>query len=387
MDHAYWRWGSLVRILYFSDNHSDHNRRFLEKLAGFGYEVDFLDATQEGSVENWLPRGVRQNRPKQFVHRDADPGDFVEFLAEFQSWVKELRPDVVHAGPVQTCGYVAALSGFHPLVLMSWGSDILLHADRNAEWRRATEVALAAADGFFCDCEAVREAAQRYGTIPNTRIVQFPWGIRRGSFSPQGPAESRESFGWRLDSFVFISTRSWEPLYNIHVLLQAFHLAYRQNNRLRLLLLGDGSEAGRVRSIIAQNDLNEVVVTPGLIAGTETPRWFRAANAYVSCAKSDGTSISLLEAMATGLPAIVTDIPSNREWITEDKNGWLATTGSSKEFAAKLLRAASRSLDHLEAISERNQSVVTERADWDRNFPKLLRLYEFLARSALVMRA
>ncbi len=376
-----------MRILYFTDNHSDHNRRFLEKLTELGHEVHLLDATQETSAANWLPHGVQEIQTKQIVRRDADPGHFAEFLVELQSWLKELRPDLLHAGPIQTCGYVAALSGFHPLLLMSWGSDILLHARRNAEWARATEVALAAADGFFCDCEAVREASQRYAAIPETRIAQFPWGIRRGSFSPQGPAASRESFGWGSDPFVFISTRSWEPLYNLDVLLQAFHMAYRQNHRLRLLLLGDGSEAGRVRSIIVQNDLNEVVVTPGLIAGTDTPRWFRAANAYVSCARSDGTSISLLEAMATGLPAIVTDIPSNREWITEDKNGWLATTGSSEEFAAKLLRAASRPPDDLDAISERNQSVVAERADWDKNFLKLLRLYEFLARSALVMKA
>ena len=376
-----------MRILYFSDNHSDHNRRFLEKLAEVGNEVYFLDATQEGSVETWLPCGVRQAQPKQIVQRHADPRDFAEFLVEFQLWVKELRPDIVHAGPIQTCGYVATLSGFHPLVLMSWGSDLLLHAHRNAEWRRATEIALEAADGFFCDCDAVREATQRYVTIPTARIVQFPWGLRRGAFAPQGPAKPREKLGWSSDAFIFICTRSWEPLYDIDVLLRAFQLAFAKNHRLRLLLLGDGSEADRVRRFIGEHDLKQVVATPGLIAGAETPRWFRTANAYVSCAKTDGTSISLLEAMATGLPAVVTDIPSNREWIAEDKNGWLAPAGSSEQFAAKLLRAASTSPHDLAMISEHNQTAVTKRADWDRNFPSLLRLYESLVGNAMVMRA
>ena len=49
------------------------------------------------------------------------------------------------------------------------------------------------------------------------------------------------------------------------------------------------------------------------------PKWFRAADTYISCAQSDGTSVSLLEAMATGLPLIVTDIPSNREWVVEGR--------------------------------------------------------------------
>jgi L-malate glycosyltransferase len=376
-----------VRILYFSDNCSDHNHRFLEKLISFGHDVCFLDATQEGFGENCLPRGVQRVQPKRSVRRDADPSQFAGFLSEFQSLLQDLRPDLVHAGPVQTCGYVAALSGFQPLVVMSWGSDVLVHADRNAEWRRATEVALGAADGFFCDCETVRGAAQRYVAIPTSRIVQFPWGIKRGSFSPQGPAGPRERWGLSPDTFAFISTRSWEPLYDTDVLLQAFHLAYCQNNRLRLLLLGKGSAAGRVRSFIAEHELNQVVVTPGLIAGRDTPRWFRAANAYVSCARSDGTSISLLEAMATGLPAVVTDIASNREWIAEDENGWLASAGSSEKFAEKLLRAASLPPNDLEAMSERNQRIVAERADWDKNFPELLRLYDCLVSNAMVMKA
>ena len=376
-----------MRILYLSDNCSDHNRRFLKKLAWFGHVVYFVDATQTELAENWLPRGVQQVPLKQSVRRDADPSQFARFLYEFQSLLKDLRPDLVHAGPVQTCGYVAALSGFHPLVVMSWGSDMVAHADRNAEWRRATEVTLGAADGFFCDCATVRESAQRYAAIPKSRIVQFPWGIKRGSFSPQGPAESRERLGFNSDTFAFISTRSWEPLYDIDLLLQAFHQAYKQNNRLRLLLLGSGSAAGRIRRFIAAHELNQAVIAPGVIPSTETPRWFRAANAYVSCARSDGTSISLLEAMATGLPAVVTDIASNREWITEDENGWLASAGCCEEFAGKLLRAASLPPKELEAISERNQRIVAERADWDKNFPSLLRLYECLVSSPMVMKA
>ena len=373
-----------MRILYFSDNSSDHNRRFVEKLASFGHEVCFLDATQTRLAENWLPRGVERVQSKYNLRRDADPSQFAGFISEFQSLLKNLRPDLVHAGPVQTCGYVAALSDFHPLVVMSWGSDMLVHADRNAEWKHATEVALGAADGFFCDCETVRSAAQRLLAIPNDRIAQFPWGIKRGAFSPHGPAVPREKLGFSPDAFVFISTRSWEPLYDTEVLLQAFHRAYSENNRLRLVLLGDGSMAGRVQNFIAKHGLNQAVFAPGAIASTEMPLWFRAANAYVSCARSDGTSISLLEAMATGLPAVVTDIASNREWIVEGENGWLAATGSAEEFAEKLLRAASLPPNDLEAIAALNQTIVAERADWDKNFPNLLRLYECLVGSAMV---
>lgn len=373
-----------MRILYFSDNSSGHNRRFLAKLA-LRHEVYFLDATQEGPAEN-LPGGVQGVRLKYPVRRDADPIQFAEVLAEFEFLLKDIRPDLVHAGPVQTCGYVAALSRFHPLVVMSWGSDMLVHVDRNAEWRFATGTTLRAADGFFCDCETVRAAARHWIAIPNERIVQFPWGIERGSFSPPGTAVFRESLGLSPDAFAFISTRSWEPPYDTGILLQAFDRAYRKNHRLRLLLLGNGSEAGWVHTFIAEHGLGNIVLTPGLIAGADMPGWFRAANGYVSCAGSDGTSISLLQAMATGLPVVVTDIASNREWITEGENGWLASSGSSREFAEKLLRAVSLEQGERDAISERNQQIVAERADWDQNFPSLLQLYESLVGRAMELK-
>jgi glycosyltransferase involved in cell wall biosynthesis len=375
-----------MRILYFTDNSSDHNLRFLEMFISHGIEVIFLDATQDATTARPVPVGVQSVRFQRSIPRDADPSQYESIVAELKSLVRDLRPDVVHAGPVQTCGYAAALSGFHPLLVMPWGSDLIAYADRNSEWRLATEIALRAADGFFPDCDAVRAAGERFVTFPNERMVQFPWGIKSGSFSPHGPAVSRDSLGFSSDSFTFISTRSWDPVYDIPVLVQAFHRAWKQNSRLRLILLGDGSEAGSVRNFIAEHGLNDAVATPGLVPAAEMPRWFRAANAYVSCTRSDGTSISLLQAMATGLPVVVTDIASNREWITENENGWLATIGSFQEFADKLLRAAGLEPRKREAISERNQNIVAERADWDRNFPSLLRLYESLVNSAVEMK-
>jgi glycosyltransferase involved in cell wall biosynthesis len=81
--------------------------------------------------------------------------------------------------------------------------------------------------------------------------------------------------------------------------------------------------------------------------------------------------------MATGLPVVVSDIPSNREWVNEGENGWLID-GSPKDFAEKLLTSAHLSPQQREKISGLNQSIVASRADWDRNFPLLSNLYERL---------
>jgi glycosyltransferase involved in cell wall biosynthesis len=369
-----------VRILFFSDNSSDHNRRFIEKLSDFGHEVWFLDATSDSVPKGWLPPGVRRVSHEKVVLRGADPKVYEEFLPEFKSLLEELQPDLIHAGPIQGCGYVAALSSFHPLVVTSWGSDLLLDANRNSQWKEATTIALRAADGFMCDCDTVRNAARGFASIPDSRIAQFPWGIKKGSFSAVGPMPPSGSLPSEPEVFRFICTRSWESLYGIDVLLEAFRRAYRENRSLRLMLLGGGSLAKMVHDFIARHELQKVVLTPGTFSATDMANWFRAANGYVSCAQSDGTSVSLLEAMATGLPVLVTDIPSNREWVSAGENGWLAAIGSAEDFAGKLLQIASLQPSELQPISQRNQKIVAARADWDRNFPMLLDLYERLVK-------
>jgi L-malate glycosyltransferase len=367
-----------VKVLYFSDNASGHNQRFLEMLSQAGLEVWFLDPTSSGAAEHWLPDGVRWVQLKQPPLRNSEPATFAAFLPEFQQILQEIRPDLVHAGPIQSCGYLTALSGFHPWLLTSWGSDLLFHAQRNPEWKHATQIALSSADGFFCDCDAVRNGAKQWAGIPDSRIVQLPWGIRKGLFGPVGALPPEREFQREPGTHLFLSTRSWEPLYGIDTLLEAFRQAYRVDSSLRLLLLGKGSQAGRVREFIDANGLKRVIRTHDPYGKEEMPKWFRAADTYVSCTQSDGTSISLLEAMATGLPVVVTDILSNREWVAEGQNGWLAPADSAGEFADRLARAAQLKPDDRKLFSERSQRIVEERADWDRNFPKLLEMYQRL---------
>lgn len=365
-----------MRILYVSDNSSEHNRRFLTKLAAAGNAVFFLDICSKRVPPEWLPSGVFRVAHNTVFSGSPHPEAVRSFLPEFRRILADIRPDVLHAGPIPTCGFLSGLSAFHPYVAMSWGSDLLVDAKRGTEWTSATLLALQNADGFVCDCDTVKTAALEYANFWQWQMAQFPWGVTAGVFSPAGdlPAVAELPFG--AETIRLICTRSWEPLYQIDLLLEAFRLARKCEYLLRLILLGDGSERERIREFIARNSLSDVVLTPGRIAPSELPRWFHAANAYVSCAESDGTSVSLLEAMATGLPVIVTDLPANREWIKEDENGWLAT--GVEGFSQALLRSSRLTQAQRETISVKNREIVAARANWDLNFPRLLVLYDRL---------
>jgi glycosyltransferase involved in cell wall biosynthesis len=259
---------------------------------------------------------------------------------------------------------------------MSWGSDILFDAGKDAGWQWVTRYTLKHSDWLFCDCDAVKDAVRRMVAYPDERILKIPWGIDLKTLhSGKTTGSIREELGWSA-SFIVLSTRMWEDLYGIDTLLSAFTTAYRRNPALRLLLPGDGSRAQHIRKFIHDHGLNEVIHMPGVIANDRIPDYFSASDLYVSCSFSDGTSVSLLEAMGHGLPVLVSDIPGNREWVVHNENGWLAEAGNGQAFSEGVVTASRLNEKKRKEISEKNRAIIETRADWDKNSHQLLHLYD-----------
>ena len=369
-----------MRVLYFSRDYTTHDRRFLKKLAESRHEVWFLRLEDDGIryEERELPDGIHQVNWTGGQQRAGTPDDWFRLMPDYQAVLDQIRPDLVHAGPVQSCGFMTALTGFHPLLVVSWGSDILVDADRDKQWRWVTNYTLDRSDMLQCDCQAVRSRVQELTPYSDDCIVQFPWGVDLDRFSPgKDTTGLRDRPGWG-DSIVVISTRTWEPLYDIEVLLKAFLQAYGREPRLRLALLGSGSLATVVNKFITDHELDSVIWRPGMVSHQEMPDFFRMADIYISCASSDGTSVSLLEAMASGMPVVVTDVPGNSEWVVPGENGWMAPKGDASAFARLLLEAVATSSAQRERISSTNRKLCEERANWHDNFNLLLKAYDQL---------
>ncbi len=178
--------------------------------------------------------------------------------------------------------------------------------------------------------------------------------------------------------------RTWEKLYGIDVLLESFRIAHESEHGLRLLMLGTGSLRKTVEGFIVNHGLRDVVHCPGQVPHSELVHYFQAADIYMSCAYSDGTSISMLEALGVGVPVVATDIPSNREWIETGVNGWLGKVGDPENFASALLGASRISDVERAAMRQRNRALAEEKADWDRNIGKLMAAYTRLVQPGSV---
>ena len=223
------------------------------------------------------------------------------------------------------------------------------------------------------DCEPIRKLAVSYG-MPEERILTFPWGVDLQHFSTSPTRDEAQPF-------TLLSTRGWEPIYGVDVIARAFVQAARHQPDLRLIMLGNGSLAGMLRQTFQKGGVEDRVLFPGQVTQADLPRYYSMADLYISASHSDGTSISLLEAMACGRPSLVSDIPGNREWVTPGENGWWFRDDDADSLAEGIQKAV-KQRDQLPAMGQAARRIAEQRADWEKNFPRLLDGYYFALNQA-----
>jgi len=366
-----------MRILYFTEKDSSHDRRFLRALAGTSHQVFAL---------RWIacspetPEGIQEAAWLEAPPDWSNWAGWEKGCDQLSSILNAIKPDVVHAGPVQGPAFLTALTGFHSLLTMSWGSDILKRAKRSPWMRWSTRYTLERTEIFLADCQTVADEAAKYGFTPE-RIVRFPWGVDLEHFSPEnGEAAGRALrgvLGWEEKVIIFCN-RMWSPLYGVDVLARAFVLAVKEYPELRLLLAGTGPQSDVIHQILTP--VRDKVYFPGQVSRGDLPGYYSAADFFVSPSHCDGSSVSLMEALACGRPVLVSDIPGNREWVKPGEVGDLFKDGNIVSLKEKLLESVVN--PNLSSFGIRARALAEQRADWQENFKKLLGAYTEVVQSS-----
>ena len=349
--------------------YSPHDHRFLSALAKTEHEVYFV---QLEKVDN-------EKLPAEIHLVDWEGGtrdfrwlDVPSYVRSLNHLIAKIQPDILHAGPIQTVGLIAVLTKFHPLLMMSWGFDLMEDVYRNIWWKKITQYVLRKSTFFISDAQVTRNKAVEYGMNPERTIV-FPWGVDLEHYKPMEVVGEQHAAPLQPPLRLFCN-RSWEPRYGVDVLAEAFVLAAKSKPNLRLHLLAGGSQEKVIRGILTKGGVIDQVEFKGYIPQKDLPRYYNEADVYISPSHVDGSSVSLMEAMACGLPCLISDIPANKEWVIEDENGWLFPDGDADALATKILRVA-ENRDTLDEIGANARRVAEARADWTKNFQKLLVAY------------
>jgi len=187
-------------------------------------------------------------------------------------------------------------------------------------------------------------------------IYETPWGCDRDYFS-----KIKVPFEKKLKILV---TRNWFSVYRNDVIIDALKILELKKIEFTCTFIGHGPlledqinklgkplESSYIRFLGQKNKAE--------IRNAMSDNWI-----YISAASSDGTSVSLLEAMAAGMICITTDFPSNLEWIEDSKSGFTFSNGNSEALASLIELISSLSLDEKMKISRTAKRTILTRGDW-----------------------
>lgn len=372
-----------MRLAFVADPNSIHTRRWVGWFASAGHDVRIIDPYGV-EIGPGLPDGV-------VVERCVNEGrrlPLIRLIRQRRRWrrmLDRLGTQVLHAHFVSRFGWQAALSGFHPLVVSPWGSDVLRAGPRAIRTRLWNRVTLRSADLVTVSSEGMRRASIRAGALPE-RIRLIQHGVDMVRFAP-GPVEPELARRIGADgSPTIFSPRSIQPLYRQEVVVDAVAMLAAGGLRPILVmsaLRGDADLLAALRARATAAGIADRLRVLDDIEHADMPGIYRLADVIVSVPETDSFAVTLLEAMASGRPIVASDLPAVTPvlgTIDPVASELIVPVGDARATAAAIQRALNLSASARARLGAAMRDVVQRTADYDTNMAAMERLYRELAR-------
>jgi glycosyltransferase involved in cell wall biosynthesis len=243
------------------------------------------------------------------------------------------------------------------MYLTAWGSDILLLPKKNFFWKKIVQYSLNRFSFFTADSQEVADEINKLISVQNPVLVAN-FGIEIHEYSTE-----KEN--------VIYSNRLHKPLYRVNKVIDAFYRFLQTNpsENWRLVIGAVGTETDKLKEMAKELGIENQVEFIGWVDAEINRNWYAKSKFWISLPESDATSISLLEAMAYGCVPVVSDLPSNKEWIKNGVNGFIVRD-LEKEYLSDML------IVNLEKAININKERILKDGTKDANRKKFIQLYE-----------
>ncbi len=308
--------------------------------------VNHLDDTRfensiaciEGEV-GLLGQGLRE-RGVEFLVFKREPGFDVKLIKQLGAALKQHKFDIIHCHQYTpfVYGVMAAFFSKTKVVFTEHGR---FHPDSYSWKRRVMNPLLGrATSAIVAISGATAQALAHYEWFARKSIEVVYNGISIGEKT--NDAEQREMMGINAGDVVFGTITRFDTIKNLPMMIDAFQQVCKDNTNARLLLVGDGEERQNIETRVKKYDLQDKVIFAGY--QKDTQRYMSVIDVYLLTSFSEGTSMTLLEAMAMGVCSIVTAVGGNVEIIEHgvsgitvasedvaDLSGWMAKLAGDRQ--------------------------------------------------------
>jgi len=373
-----------MRILFLSHaypapqliTHAKHIETLAVNLARRGLEIIVLAPKILRASKDYEENGRLKVIRFSFATNEKILGEYKNYLnwrilslfancwKALKKTIRETKPELIHCHFILPFGVIGVLARKRfnlPLLVSGHGTDILVLPQKGFFMRALIRLVLSQTDALTIPAKHLEEHIKSIYSGARPEII--PMGVDTDRFKPE-----------REKGNIIFSSRTFYPVYDIQTLLKAFSeiLVYFPNYYLELA--GDGPMRSELENLAERLKIARATRFLGRLNHNELAEHLGRARIYVSTSRSDGASVSLLEALACGAFPVVSRIPANSEWIKDGQNGLLFEPGNPSDLAAKLKQAILQYPTYSPLIPL-NRELVIKNANLDIVCERFINLY------------
>lgn len=181
----------------------------------------------------------------------------------------------------------------------------------------------------------MRDVLRRMGV--DAKITVVPNGVDIKPFRSPERVLDRKSFSFKQDDILLMYVGRLGPEKNLPFLLRSFRGLALAYDRVYLLLVGEGPASEDMRDMVKQMKMESRVRFTGLIPYDELPGYLAMGDAFVTASISEVHPLSVIEAMASGLPVLGIQSPGIGDTIEDSVTGFIVDGEDLAAFTAKMM--------------------------------------------------
>ncbi len=335
-----------LRIAYLSAGTLTHIIPYIQHFRDLGHDVHWI-TLDKPNVDMGVPvydisHGARANV-------DRTHWRYLLAVPSLRRILRSIQPHFLHGFYVTSTGTLAYLSGFQPYVLSVQGSD-LIASIKSRIWRTVLH-------RVFAKCALVHTVSDQLTNlvkdlqIDEKKTLTLTQGVDTEQF-PFRPSPKM------VEPIKLLCCRTLGTVYNPETIVDACAILKHNNLKFRLTFAAGGPLQGKIEAQAGRLGMQNEIRFLGGYTNEKLPALLQEHDVYVSASFWDGTSVSLLEAMSSGLFPIVSRIPANQSWVADGKTALLFDCGDPRQLAAQIQVAMATPELVATAVRENRSRVI-----------------------------
>jgi glycosyltransferase involved in cell wall biosynthesis len=259
--------------------------------------------------------------------------------------IKEFAPDIIHTHLPLTVGWEAIfLAKFLKIPIIgthhTFYDHYLKHVKMDFGWGK--KLTWKYTISYYNRCDLVLSPSKSLADAMTEQGLKKPIEVLKNFidtevFCPaneQKKQSLKAKFGLKDKSIIYMGRLSYEK--SVDQVFKAFSLVTKNNPSIRLMVVGDGPEKEKLIKLSHKLGISEKVIFTGFLRDEELTEALQANDIFISASLTESFSLTIVEAMACGLPVIAAKEKGPTEIIEDGVNGFLIPPGDPKMLAQKI---------------------------------------------------